>query len=87
LLDRPLERLRQREVERSQQVEGAQQLDQRDALHRLASLEALQGRATDPGLLGQLILRQISRQPLALKPTAELGEHGVVRLKIIKHHL
>ncbi|HEX4482497.1 MAG TPA: hypothetical protein VH081_01815 [Solirubrobacteraceae bacterium] len=87
LQDRSLDRLRQRAVERLQQIQRSQQLDHRGGLNRLAPLEALQRRTADPGLLGHLLLRQVSRQPLALEPAPELGEHSVIGLKFAKHHL
>jgi hypothetical protein len=73
--DRELDRLRQRRVERFEQAERAHQLDERDALHRLPALEALQRCPADSGLLGQLRLRLVALQAMALQPAPELHEN------------
>jgi hypothetical protein len=86
LQDRTLDHLRQRGVQRLQQVQGSQKLDHRGGLDGLASLEALQSCAADPGTLGHLLLRQVSRQALALETAPELGENGIIGLKFVEHH-
>ena len=73
-------------VERGQQVEAAQDADQRDQLHRLASLDPLERRAADTGGLGELGLRDVAGQPLPGQALAQLGEHGVVGEEGVEMH-
>jgi hypothetical protein len=84
--DRQVNRLRHRDVEPGEQPERPQQLDHRGHLHRLSALCALHGRLADPGLGGQLDLRQVALEAVALEPAAELGEHGGVGHDFINMH-
>ncbi|HWF33312.1 MAG TPA: hypothetical protein VG188_12225 [Solirubrobacteraceae bacterium] len=76
--DGELDRLRQRGIERFEQAERAHQLDERDALHRLPALEALQRCPPDPGLLGQLRLRLVALQAMALQAASQLHENSFI---------
>lgn len=86
LLQRTGQRLGNERLEVLEEIERAEDADERAERHAVAGLEAHERMSRDPGLVGELLLAEIPIEPESAQPRAQLVEDRLVRKPGFKLH-